>query len=466
MIRRSLIILLGGLTTGGCASAPAQAPHDRIAGPDSCVILPSGSGPDTVSIALPHQLEPYRLDAPGHDGAAMLFAAVQETLVETDCHGRPMPALASRWSSDASGRIWSFTLRQDAVFTDGTPLDAQGVAAAWVESDEWAAPGVIRARTHIRHVEVRGAYELTVELDEPADVTFFADPSLGVRRYVDSWPVGTGPYEIVRPDRSWNRAESLVTLRLSDAAASGRPDLPQELRFLGMESSDDLRVALDEGIDVIVSRESAVLDYARILGGYEFTPLPWDMTLYLFAPAATANVPVPDSALAALARDAVEGDAIAAPPLDIEEGADGASANRPPGPAAVSPRIVYYEDPEIGRGLAERLVALAAREERAPWLDARLPRGVLRAEGLTIEEFNLSFMDGREAGYIVPLGKHQQRMFLEGTISRFGGGPPAALFTPLVMTRPTVIHRPWLGPMRIDANGTLRFGLPRTPRQH
>jgi hypothetical protein len=311
----------------------------------------------------------------------------------------------------------------------------------------------------VQNVEVTGTREFTVELDEPADVAVFADPSLGVRRYVDSWPVGTGPYEIVRPARSWADSEVLVRLELSDAAASGRGDLPHALHFLGLESSDDLRSALDLGFDLVVSRESGVLDYAQALGDFEFTPLPWDLTYYLVAPAATANVPVPDSARAALARDAVRVDAIAAP-LATVEGANEPSTRRPRDPSAgSSPRIVYMEDDDVGRSIAERLVALAAREERAPWLDARLPRGVLRAEGLSLGDFMRALRTGGEAGYMIRLTEEARREFI-GVTSWIGVGPPEPILTPLIMTRRTLIHRPWVGPMRIDAKGALRFGLP------
>lgn len=456
MVRRA-IILCCGLTTGGCASAPAGS--GGVAGPDACVILPSGTGRDTVWIGVPDPIPPHRFDQPAGRGAEILVAAVQETLVETDCHGQPVPALASRWSSDASRRIWSFVLRPDAVFTDGSPVDARGVAAAWIEAGRRAAPGTHTARARVQNVEVTGTRELTVELDEPADVAVFADPSLGVRRYVDSWPVGTGPYEIVRPARRWADREVLVKLELSDAAASRWGDLPHALHFLGMESSDDLRTALDLGIDAVVSRESGVLDYARALGGFEFTPLPWDMTHSLVAPAATANVTVPDSARASLARDAVRVDAIAAP-LATAEGADEPSTRRSRDPSAgSSARIVYLEDDDVGRGIAERLVALAAREERAPWLDARLPRGVLRTQGLSLGDFMRALQTGGEAGYMIQVTEETRREVM-AAVSRIGVGPAEAILTPLIMTRRTLIHRPWVGPLRIDAKGALRFGLP------
>jgi peptide/nickel transport system substrate-binding protein len=38
------------------------------------------------------------------------------------------PALATAWSSDATGQIWTFKLRPGVKFHDGTTLDAEAVA--------------------------------------------------------------------------------------------------------------------------------------------------------------------------------------------------------------------------------------------------------------------------------------------------------------------------------------------------
>ena len=42
----------------------------------------------------------------------------------------PVPALASSWSADAAGTSWTFTLRDDATFSDGSPVTAADVASA------------------------------------------------------------------------------------------------------------------------------------------------------------------------------------------------------------------------------------------------------------------------------------------------------------------------------------------------
>lgn len=48
-----------------------------------------------------------------------------DTLVKRDTRGRLVPGLASSWS--AAGRVWTFKLRRDARFSDGTPITATDV---------------------------------------------------------------------------------------------------------------------------------------------------------------------------------------------------------------------------------------------------------------------------------------------------------------------------------------------------
>ena len=58
------------------------------------------------------------------------YNAVYESLVELDDNYLPQPCLAESWEQSASGKTWTFHLRQDVRFSDGTPLTARDVAAS------------------------------------------------------------------------------------------------------------------------------------------------------------------------------------------------------------------------------------------------------------------------------------------------------------------------------------------------
>jgi hypothetical protein len=47
------------------------------------------------------------------------LSLIGDTLVKLDAQGRPQPALAVAWESDASRRHWQFTVRRQRRFTSG-----------------------------------------------------------------------------------------------------------------------------------------------------------------------------------------------------------------------------------------------------------------------------------------------------------------------------------------------------------
>ncbi len=91
-------------------------------------LLPSAAPaqePRTLRIVAPVEiggLEPARA------GAVFARMGVVETLVAADGDGRPVPALAERWSVDPTGLTWRFTLRPGLGFHDGTAVTPGAVA--------------------------------------------------------------------------------------------------------------------------------------------------------------------------------------------------------------------------------------------------------------------------------------------------------------------------------------------------
>jgi peptide/nickel transport system substrate-binding protein len=122
------------------------------------------------------------------------------------------PALAMRWGLSRDGLTWSFTLRDNVKFSDGTPLtaaEAAGSFGRFLKADvnaagapAWGAllrgvPGVIR------EVRAADARTLQIVLAQPYAplLTVLAHPALGIARAVTGADgvryVGTGPYRVV-----------------------------------------------------------------------------------------------------------------------------------------------------------------------------------------------------------------------------------------------------------------------------
>jgi len=154
-----------------------------------------------------------------------LAALVFEPLVRLDEAGRPQPALAVSWKSDASGRRWEFLLRPDVKFHDGSPLTPAAVVAALAparENWQWRASGssvVVRAPAP--------APELLREL---------AGPGLAVAlKKADGTVQGTGPFRIA----TWEPFRR-ATLAANENHWQGRPFLDT----VAIEMSQSSREAL------------------------------------------------------------------------------------------------------------------------------------------------------------------------------------------------------------------------------
>lgn len=148
------------------------------------------------------------------EGAIPLVARqVYDTLVayregSTDVQ----PALATRWSVSRDGLVWSFVLREDVKFHDGTPLTAGEVAGSFERqlraenpgsAAVWSAlfrgvPGVVR---QVRAADPRTVQFMLIQPYAPL-LTVLAHPGLGVARSVtgsdgEARLIGTGPYRVV-----------------------------------------------------------------------------------------------------------------------------------------------------------------------------------------------------------------------------------------------------------------------------
>ncbi len=59
-----------------------------------------------------------------------VYGTIYESLVTIDDNGIPQPLLAETWSETGGGKTWTFTLRENVTFSDGTPLLASDVVAS------------------------------------------------------------------------------------------------------------------------------------------------------------------------------------------------------------------------------------------------------------------------------------------------------------------------------------------------
>ncbi|YCI83314.1 ABC transporter substrate-binding protein [Enterobacteriaceae bacterium] len=161
-----------------------------------------------------------------------------EGLVNQDEKGTLIPGVATRWQSN-DNRVWTFTLRDDARWSDGTPVTADDFVYSWQRLVDpkntspfaWfaALAGIVNAQAIIDGkqapatlgVRATDKRTLTVQLDKPvpffpnlaANFALYPVPKATVEKFGNDWTkpgnlVGNGAY--VLQDRVVN--EKLVVV--------------------------------------------------------------------------------------------------------------------------------------------------------------------------------------------------------------------------------------------------------------
>jgi peptide/nickel transport system substrate-binding protein len=117
--------------------------------------LSPGNNPNSSSITYGLTLEPSGIDPHIHQSSELgiVLRQVYDTLVYRDPATRDIvPGLATEWSISGDGLSYTFTLRPDVTFHDGSPFNAQAVGA---NLDRITNPQVVSQRARF----MLGPYE-------------------------------------------------------------------------------------------------------------------------------------------------------------------------------------------------------------------------------------------------------------------------------------------------------------------
>ncbi|WP_188042822.1 ABC transporter substrate-binding protein [Changpingibacter yushuensis] len=240
--RIRLVLALAAVTAFGVgACAPSSS---------SGLDATSSAGSDTVddvTIALPGSLS--TLDVAQEAGSLnyQIATITSEGLLGVNADGELVPALAEAWSQpDATTYV--FSIRQDAKFTDGTPVTVDDILFSIdLARDPDRSPSTSIYWPEGLTVEQTGDWEITFTLAE-ANVAFAWTPTAVGGLWVTSRSfyenagtygssadliLGTGAYEVVefQPD-------SHVTFRAVDTWWGGTPDVKEiDVEFIPDENT-------------------------------------------------------------------------------------------------------------------------------------------------------------------------------------------------------------------------------------
>ncbi|WP_349899591.1 ABC transporter substrate-binding protein [Parafrigoribacterium soli] len=201
------ITLTAGLSgcSGGAAAAPG-ANAKRV---------------DGGAIVYGHQQEPACVFG-GWIEQAYLSYQVIDNLVSLDKNHRVVPWLAESWTTSADQLSWTFTLKKNVHFTDGTPVDAAAVAYNF---DYWLGGGNSTAQVwlqgYYKSAEAVDATTVKIDLvkpypnlDDNLTQSYFgiqSEKALKTRTKKQNCeaPIGSGAFTVEK----WNRGEDIILKR-------------------------------------------------------------------------------------------------------------------------------------------------------------------------------------------------------------------------------------------------------------
>lgn len=168
--------------------------------------------------------EPVTLDphVTGQAIAIRILIQTHDALLYADDKGQIHPSLAESYTISPDGLTYTFKLRKDVKFTDGTPFNAQAVKFSWerIMDPKTASQSAVSALKPLKTVEAVDPSTVKATLSEPSAVWLrnVAGATLApvspdaVAKLGDKFartPVGIGPYMI----KEWKEKESVTLVR-------------------------------------------------------------------------------------------------------------------------------------------------------------------------------------------------------------------------------------------------------------
>ena len=244
MVRRlwfNCILALGLiLSLTSCYQLP-DSPDLSVSQPDTSTPKAVVNFPLTLAVYETQSLHPLFSD----DRVNLtLFPLIYEGLFQLDTSFTPQNVLCRTYQISEDGLVWTFALRGDVTFSDGTPLTAAHV----VHSLELARSPRSRYAgrfSGISSIAVVSEHELSVSLTRP---------NTGLPALLDipivlgdgQYPLGTGPYVLAREDGMF----SLIPRSGSD------PTIP----LISVTRTRELTAAFERGDLSLVCTDPAATD--------------------------------------------------------------------------------------------------------------------------------------------------------------------------------------------------------------
>lgn len=250
-IKRLFALLLAVVMVSGMAACGNETANN---GPKNSVVIAIGSEPET--------LDPTQ--GWGHGNSPI----VQSTLVKYTADLTFENDLATQYALSPDGLTWTFSIRDDAFFTDGEKVTASDVAFT-LETAK-AAQGSVDL-TYMESAVAQDDTTVVITLSKPTSIFLNTLASIGIvpeHAYGEDYgtnPIGSGPYKFVE----WRPQEQIIFT----ANENYYGDAPAIKDVTVVFMSEDAALAAVQAGEVDVAYSTATLGTTEV-EGYHVEAIP------------------------------------------------------------------------------------------------------------------------------------------------------------------------------------------------
>ena len=248
---------LGGLLAG-CAGATEEGSGTTLGGESAAAGIGVGpNGESQVVVTMTPSSEPAAgfnpLVAWGA-GEHVHEPLIQSTLITTDNNLEFVNDLATAYECSEDGMTWTFAIRDDVKFTDGTPLTAEDVA--------FTINGIVNGEASeadlsmVHEAVATDAYTCELRMERPNNALLYTLAVVGIvpaNAYGSDYgehPIGSGRYML----EQWDRGQQVILQANPDYY--GEKPLMDRVVVLFMEEDASLAAAQSGTADVAYTSAS------------------------------------------------------------------------------------------------------------------------------------------------------------------------------------------------------------------
>ena len=192
-----------------------------------------------------------------------VYDLVYDSVLTIDDNYMPQPCLAERWEMSSNGATWTFYLRDDVRFSDGTPLTAHDVVASANYILDMAKADTPTGfyqnlKYFIKKIEVKDDYTVVVTAERRYYGVLYAMtfPVLPASQLNAEMPLGSGAYMV-----TGFVPGNYITMAANPNWWQQQPQV-KEIMFTLHKTTDEVISSFEYGrVDAIFTRDTAASQY-------------------------------------------------------------------------------------------------------------------------------------------------------------------------------------------------------------